>query len=206
MKSCAGIMLLLSFMTCTYHELPNPNPEPAPSSDTYLYHPDSTTLKWTAYKYSSMLGVSGTFNQIEVGYCVPALTARSAIENMTFSINTQTIDSGSAFRDTNILDYFFSQLQGGQNISGKINRFVGDSEEGIVYINLVINDVEREISFEYHIEDSVVHVEGDFSLADFAAIEALDYMENCCRELHTGSDGIHLLWPDIRLEISTNLK
>ena len=171
-----------------------------------MYDPSTTTLKWTAYKYTSMIGVSGTFNQIEVGECVPAVSARRAVENMNFSVNTQTLDSGSAFRDTNILDYFFSQLEGGENLSGTITRFEGDTEKGIVYIALTINGIEREISFDYRIEGAMMYVEGDFSLSDFAATQALDYMENCCRQLHTGSDGIHLLWPNIRLEISTKLQ
>jgi len=86
-----------------------------------------------------------------------------------------------------------------------VSHCEGGENEGIIYIDLIVNGIERQLPFDYHVDDMILYIEGDFNLADFAAGTALDYMLNCCETLHTGPDGIHRLWPDIHLEISTDL-
>jgi len=194
------LYLLLCCTACTYDNTSPPFEEPS----TYTYNHASTTLKWTAYKYTTMVGVSGHFNEINVSNCITADTPNRAIENMNFNINTQTIDTESSIRDTNILDYFFRHLMTAENISGKVNRCIGDIRSGNIYMDLTMNGIQREIPLDYRMDGTLMHLEGNFSLSDFEADAALDSMIYCCAELHTGSDGIHLLWPDIQIEITTD--
>ena len=171
----------------------------------YSYDHETTTLNWSAYKYTERASVKGTFDDIRVSGLNISSNPIEVIETLQFEINTSSINSDLEFRDMNIINYFFNALKNNTTISGVVSRCEGNGTEGILYINLNINDIVKEIPFNYLLEGTQLSLVGDFDLGDFNALNAMDNMKNCCESVHTGADGIYLVWPEIKIEITTEL-
>ncbi len=194
-----SFVFLLFFATGCTHEPTDP------ADFLYEYDQASTTLEWTAYKYTSKAGVSGTFTEIGVSGTKTASLPIEVFEDLNFIINTNSVDSRSVFRDNNLILYFFNRMIATDLIKGKASRFLGDINSGQLFIELTMNGTTIEVPFNYKLSGTEFSLEGEIDLGSWNAISALDYMENCCTSLHTGPDGIHLLWPTVKIEIKTFL-
>jgi len=177
-----------------------------PDNYVYSYNHSSTTLNWTAYKYSYKTGVSGTFDQIAFLGTKTAAHPIEVFENLSFSVNSNSVNSNSIFRDNNIIKYFFNQMITSDFITGKSNGYLGDHSSGTIFISLEMNGMQKDLPFTYIVAGEKLSLEAELDLSDWNAIEALDFMEVCCKDLHTGTDGVHLLWPTVKIEIITFLE
>lgn len=177
-----------------------------PSDYFYEYNHNSTILNWTAYKYSYKTGVSGTFDQIDVSGTKTASHPIEVFENMKFVVNSNSVNSNSIFRDDNIIKYFFNQMITSDFIKGKSNGYLGDHSSGTLFVSLEMNGIQKDLPFTYKLTGKELSLEAELDLSDWNATDALDFMKVCCTDLHTGTDGIHLLWPTVKIEINTFLE
>lgn len=72
---------------------------------TYTYLADSTSLKWTAYKFSNKTGVAGTFENIEVTKTQVADTRLGVFVGAEFAIETGSVNSGNVERDPKLIEF-----------------------------------------------------------------------------------------------------
>jgi len=162
-------------------------------------------FKWTAYKYTERFAVSGSFDDI----AIEANNDKDAslledIENITMTIDANKVSTTSNLKRSNLINYFFSKLSNSQ-ISGRVAGKIGDEATGVIQVALAFNDVTREVNFDYIAENNRLNLLTNIDLNDWKAMNALDELKTCCETYHTGSDGVHRVWPKVDIEISMDL-
>lgn len=163
-------------------------------------------IKWTAYKYTEKLGVSGVFEEYTISGLQYQVPIKEMFEDVSIEIKTESINTQSEYRDENILRYFFRKLENHDIIHAKVKKVTGNDFEGKLFVRLDFNDVSNEIVFDFKIQNGNIFMEGDFNLGEWNAAQALDNFEDCCSTLHTGEDGKQMVWPNIHLEIRTGME
>ncbi|HCQ29547.1 MAG TPA: hypothetical protein DIU39_04625 [Flavobacteriales bacterium] len=170
----------------------------------YSYNPANTTLKWEAFKTTNRVAVGGTFNTINVKTAIDSSSKiEEVIESIKFAIPTNTVNSNNEGRDEKIAKFFFGNMKGGDLIIGQVKELQGDDKQGKAVFYLTLNDVEKEVTFDYTIDDATVKMQGSINLEDFMATDAVNALNEQCYDLHKGEDGVSKLWPDVSLSFET---
>lgn len=171
----------------------------------FKYNSETTIIKWTAYKYTERFGINGSFDKFEINSTGQSSNPKDLLKNASFKIYTQSINTNSSLRDHNIYNYFFKQLQNYKTIKGEVIGIDGNIKKGKLQVDIQLNSITNIVEFEYKIKDNFIKLEADLDLSDWQAISAIDNMEKCCVDYHTGSDGVHIVWPDVKIELSTRM-
>ena len=170
----------------------------------YSYNPANTTLKWEAFKTTDRVAVGGTFNTINVKTAIDSSSKiKEVIESIKFVIPTNTVNSNNEGRDEKIAKFFFGSMKGGDLIIGQVHELQGDDKSGKASFYLTLNDVEKEVIFDYTIDDATVKMSGTINMEDFMATDAVNALNEQCHDLHTGKDGVSKLWPDVSISFET---
>ena len=170
-------------------------------SCTYAYNADSTSFKWTAYKYTTRAGVSGTFDGITVSNTMPSGNKFDVLKGAEFIINTASVNSGNAERDPKVVEFFFGNLLSSETISGKINSINNDE----AVITVTMNEKTVDVIGKLNADGERVKLTTQIDLNDFDGSGAVSALNEKCHDLHTGDDGVSKLWPDVSIEVSTVL-
>lgn len=168
---------------------------------TYTYNADSTAFKWTAYKYTTRTGVSGTFDDIVVSNTKASENKLDVLVGAEFTITTGSVNSGNEERDPKVVEFFFGKLVDSSTITGKINAIT----KGEAAITINMNDVSTDIAGKITEEGNKVTLTAKVDMTDFEGLGAVESLNEKCYDLHTGEDGISKLWPDVLIEVSTVL-
>ena len=168
---------------------------------TYSYMADSTSLKWTAYKFTKKAGVSGTFDQITLNNTKEAEAPMDVLIGADFSIITASVNSGNLERDPKLVAHFFNKLIGTEIIVGKINS-VNDGE---AVISITMNEKTVDVVGKVSLDGDKVLMEVSIDMADFDGLEAIASLNEVCSAQHTNEDGESKLWPDVTIVVSTVL-
>lgn len=166
---------------------------------------DSISLKWTAYKTTEKVAVSGTFNEIIVTGGEKSTKLTDVLNTIKFTIPTKSTNTTNPERDVKIVNSFFGAMLHTDLILGQVSGVEGDNEKGKCNFFVTINDIEKEVKMDYTVADNVVKLVGEIDMNDWNANDAIASLNKVCNEKHTGKDGISKLWPNISLEISVAL-
>lgn len=177
-------------------------PEKTSVTCNYSYNHETSKLKWTAYKTTDKIGVSGTFNNIEVSGTTTSETPVDVLKNLTFNIPIASVNTSNEDRDGKIAKHFFGTMTGTENISGMVTSMEAD---GKCTIGIKMNDTEKEVAATYTIEGQAVTVNAVIDLNDWNGADAVKALNEVCNDLHKGADGVSKLWPEVKLEITTTL-
>ncbi len=177
---------------------------PVSASDaTYSYVADSTQMTWTAYKFTERMGVSGTFNTVEIAGTKTASSVFAVFENATFSIPVKTVDSSNPDRDGKLLTYFFGKLKNTESITGAVESINAD---GSGSMKIMLNNKEKSVPFSLSENAGMITMRSEINLEDFLAQPAIESLNEVCNVLHTGADGLSKLWPDVALSLKVKVK
>lgn len=177
--------------------------ENTPSESCLLALVDtSVVVKWTAYKTTEKIGVSGTFDIVKVSGNSKAETAVDVLKNASFEIPVNSVNSGVSDRDGKIFDHFFSTMLNTDVLAGQVLEVGAEQWK----VGLVMNDVRDTLVFDYNEQKGGVSLVATLDLAKWNALASADSLNTVCYDLHKGADGISRLWPDVKLEISAILK
>ena len=174
----------------------------AKESCSYSYIADSTSLKWTAYKFTKKTVVSGTFDNITVNNTKSAESPMEVLIGADFSISTASVNSGNPERDPKIVFFFFKKLVGTETITGKINS-VNDGE---AVVSITLNERTVDVVGKVTIEEDRVNLDVSIDITDFEGLDAIASLNEVCSAQHTEEDGESKLWPDVSITVSTVLK
>lgn len=172
----------------------------------YSYSSAATEIKWTAYKYTDKIGVSGIFKEYTISGLEYQAPIQEMLSDVTIDIKTESLNTQSTFRDQNILDYYFRKLNNHEIIQASVIKVTGNESKGKVYVMMDFNNISNEIAFDFIVKGGNLFLEADIELIDWNATQQLDNFEECCADLHTGEDGLQVLWPTIHLEIRTGIE
>jgi len=168
---------------------------------TYSHNADSTIVKWTAFKTTAKVGVSGVFNTVEVIGAESSTERLGVYNSASFKIPVADINSNNADRDKKIADHFFSVMAGTSELNGRIKSIT--DEKAVVEISM--NGVTNTTSMEVSVVENKISLAGSINMADWSATASVDSLNAVCYDLHKGEDGESKLWSEVQLEISTVL-
>ncbi len=168
----------------------------------YSYVSDSTTLKWTAYKFTRRAGVSGTFNHIAVNNVKSADNPVDVLVGADFSIHTPSVNSGDAERDPKLVEFFFKKLADTEMIAGKIISV----NEGEAVVTITMNGKSVDVVGKVTVDGNKVSLATSVDMVDFNGLDAIASLNEVCSAKHTEEDGKSKLWPEVDVVVSTVLK
>lgn len=183
----------------------SPQPEangPRPQVCRYSYDHDSTSVKWTAYKFTEKAGVSGTFDTVNVsGTAADQMDWTMVFSNAVFSIPVSSINSNAPDRDMKIKQHFFGTMSATSALEGRVVSLGMDS----AIVEIAMNGATVPVGMSVRNEDNIVKLEGVIDLGAWNALKSADALNKVCFDLHKGADGVSKLWPEVKLEIRTVL-
>ena len=169
---------------------------------TYSYAPEETVLTWTAFKLTERVGVSGTFDEINV-------TANNGAEDMfgvltgaTFDIPVSSLNSNDEVRDPKIKNSFFGVMNNTDRITGSVKSLSATSGE----VDITMNGVSKSYSGDVAVEGEEITFTTTLNILDYNGQESIDSLGVVCEAKHTGPDGVNKLWEDVELVVRTTLQ
>ncbi len=161
----------------------------------------NVSLLWTAYKFSNKIGVSGTFNEFNLQLRTYSGSIDELLNNAQITINTHSVDTGNNLRDPKLRTYFFEVFKA-DTILGEVI----DASNGNAAIVLKMNKLTNDTSFKYSIKDDTLQLSTHLDLLLWNGKDALKLLNKECYDLHTGTDGISKLWPDVDVVLKMPIK
>jgi hypothetical protein len=172
----------------------------------FVYQPEYTSIQWTAYKFTKRVGVSGTFNSYEVQLGSNTTTPKNALTGLNFTIATSSNDSKNEERDGKIAEHFFGTMMNTENITGEVISVSGTDTAGKAKVAITMNSITHEVDADYSIAGGKVKLNTSLQMADWKAESSISALNKVCEALHTGEDGISILWPDVDVEVVSTLR
>lgn len=163
-------------------------------------------VKWTAFKTSEKIGVGGQFDRVNVSSGDKSTKITDILQNIKFNIPTASTNTANVDRDKKIVTYFFGEMKTTDLILGQVKSCEGDNKSGTCTFYLTLNNVEKETTLNYTVEDNTIKLTGEIDMVDFGAEAAVASLNKVCEALHTGADGVSKTWSTVELAIETTLK
>ena len=164
----------------------------------------NVVVNWTAFKLSDKVGVGGTFDSVVVSGVTDNETMVGAAATAQFDIYTASVNSNNTERDYKISDSFFGTMINTATISGKV---ISLNDDGSGSISLKMNGVDKEIDVEWKAtSENRLKLSTAINVNDWNAKPSLDSLNGVCTAVHTGKDGVSVLWPDVEIEVFADFK
>lgn len=198
--------LLLSVVACSSPKATDENStekvETKTEGTSYSYDPNGTIVSFTAFKTSDKVGVSGKFLKFDVTPAKESVSnAADILPGLKFSIPVNSIETNDKSRNGKIVEFFFGSMANNENISGEVKTVTN----GKAIVNIKMNDISKAVELVAKADENIVVLKGFIDLNDWNGSDAIKTLNDVCKELHTGSDGKSVLWPDVELFIKAKL-
>lgn len=187
---------LLSFVSCQKKE---PGYIPGANCKQSLVL-DSFQLHWTAYKFTERVSVQGEVQQVEIQN-QQGVELQKLLSSLQLKFNLGQIHSDLAERDANVRTHFVSQMAEGGSVQAVVKSVTGNQ----IWIALRMNGIEKQIPMDWSVEQGKLWATGKLELDSFGLKPAMDQLSKAVAPMHTGSDGIAMMWPDLDLSLSAPL-
>ncbi len=172
----------------------------------YEYSPADSKLDWTAFKFLRKAPVGGTFTTLSVTGGDKAGDKIGLIENLSFSIPVETVETKNSDRNKKIDSLFFGSFTIPEMITGEVIN-LGDNGKAIIAISM--NGITNEVEGDYTFEDATFTYKTNIDVMNWNAEEGLTALNVACEDLHTdieNGDTESKLWSDVDIMFSTTLK
>ena len=202
------ISSILLFVACSEAETTENLGNDLPTKDTksclLILDNENVVVNWTAFKLSDRVGVGGTFDSVIVSGVTENETMVGAASNAQFDIITGSVNSNNTERDYKISDSFFGTMVNTATISGKV---ISLNDDGSGAISLTMNGVEKQIALDWKAtSENRLKLSTAINVNDWNAKPSLDSLNGVCTAVHTGKDGVSVLWPDVEIEVFADFK
>ncbi len=167
----------------------------------YSYNEGSTTMDWTAFKYTEKAPVKGTFTEINVDGTLKSDNPMALLSSMSFSMPVSSISSQNEERDGKIMKQFFGTIKP-ENLTGKV---VSLGMVGTAVLDVTMNALTKAVKGKYTFENGKFDFSASIDVVDWNALPGIEALNTICKDLHTGPDGVSKLWSEVDLKFSTTL-
>ena len=192
--------LLLTFFSCGDSK---PDEPTTPAEETkYQIDTESVVLKWTAYKTTAKKGVNGEFGKIRVKDFGLGDSPEQSINEVGFSVPVSSLFTGDASRDYKLINLFFGVMDQTEFITGTFHKPEGDSKSGHGVMDLTMNGKKCDLPYDYTIARDSMFIETHLNILSWDGKEALDSINEACKDLHKGADGISKTWSEVDIKAS----
>lgn len=165
----------------------------------------SAVVSWTAFKTTEKVGVGGTFNQVMVKGGEKSTKITDVLSGINFTIMTESTFTKDEGRDKKIIESFFGAMDATDLIIGQVKSAKGNNESGTCTFYITLNNIEKEVTLDYKVNDNKVSLIGEIDLANWNGDVAIATLNNVCEDLHKGEDGVSKLWSVVELNIEATL-
>lgn len=194
------ILTILAFNSCK--EKSSKNEEQKIAQKSYSIDIEKSSIHWTAYKTSDKVPVKGKFKTFNIENIKKGTTAQDALNGLKFSIPVSSIFSNDTIRDGKLNTFFFDIMKNTKLISGTLS--VGAENSGTV--DITMNGVDQKMPVTYSLEENIMTINATMNLDNWQAQAALKSLDEACKALHSGSDGIAKTWNEVDIEVIAQLK
>ncbi len=178
-----------------------------PEVCTYSYDSSATTIGFGAFKFTEKKEVKGGFLKFEVEGTKEDTIAFNVIEEASFKIDIEGLNTKDQARDFNIKSTFFAKMDSTSFITGHVKGLIkGEKGPDSVNVQVRMNNIEKGVHLALNLNGQELSLTGTINLNDFKAQKALTSLNKTCKDLHKGSDGKSVTWPEVNIYVSTTLK
>ena len=128
--------------------------------------------------------------------------ALNALNGITFSINTSSVNSNDKGRDKKISEIYFKALNT-IDITGSLDSVDQKMKRAILSIAMNGIEIKREVKF--NVKGNIVELNINIDVKDWNGAEAVKALNKACEEKHTGKDKESVLWSDVDVIVRTRL-
>ncbi len=166
----------------------------------YTLKPDSTEVKWTGYKFTEKAGATGTFKEVKVNTRSNAKSVQALVKSVQVDIDALKFDSGDPARDINLTKGFFNLFK-----NSKIKGRVISYKEDKMLVRMTMNGVSRSVPFQVRVDGLKYTAKAEIDILDFKLNSALAALNQLCKDLHVGPDGVLKTWSTVDLSLSSEI-
>jgi len=172
---------------------------------SYSYDAAQTQFTWTAYKFTERAGVAGTFDSLQISSVENASSLEELLKGARFIIPVSSINSKNEDRDMKIQKFFFGSMNATTQLRGMVQEAEGDDESGSIQLMLTMNELEGPVDMRYLMSGDTLILEGMMDVNAWNGQAGITRLNKECEQLHTGTDGVSILWPEVKLEFRSIL-
>ncbi len=169
---------------------------------TYSYSKENTTVSWIAFKTTKKIGVGGDFLNFTIEGTNDASSPLEVIKGASITIPVSSVETKDQGRNAKIVEFFFGTFTDTENLEGTVKEM---SEGGTGILTLKMNGIENDVPVQLVIEGSKINISTTIDLGFWDGQAAIDMLNEKCEGVHMGEDGITKLWPEVEINIATEL-
>jgi hypothetical protein len=87
-------------------------------------------------------------------------------------------------------------------IEGKIKAL---KDDGKAVFEIMMNDITIDVDGEYTLEGAVFKWSTDVDVSQWNGLMAVESLNEACKDLHTGEDGVSKTWSEVNLSLEVEL-
>jgi len=159
-------------------------------------------VDWVAYKTTEKVAVKGQFKKVNITAGGEGESVKEAIHNTEFSIPVSSIFTSDTSRDFKIRKFFFGIMENTELLSGKLVI----ENDSLGYVDMKMNNVMQKLPFRYTINDKTFSLSATMDVNKWNAEKALASLNNECKDLHKGADGVSKTWEEVAVNISSTFE
>ena len=192
-QSIAFIAIMIGLASCEKKKEEKPQEDAAV---VYAIDGEASTMQWTAYKTSDKVPVRGTFKSISIDQSGTSSEMAGALNDLTFEIPVKSIFSNDTLRDGKLVRFFFDIMENTSQLKGKFQ--VTDESKGTIALSM--NGMSKDLPFDYSVSGDTIVVNATMMVDNWGAQAALESLNEACKELHTGADGVSKTWNEVGIQ------
>jgi polyisoprenoid-binding protein YceI len=203
-----SVISAFTLTSCGGEEKTETTRSQATAEETCFYSYNESTgaqVRWTAFKTTAKTPVGGQFDQVNVTVGEKSTKITDVLKTIKFNIPTLSTNTANEVRDAKIITSFFGAMNATDLIIGQVKDATGDNKSGSCEFYLTLNNIEREVTLNYTLEDDLLKLTGEIDLLDFSGENAVASINKACEDLHRGEDGVSKTWSVVELAIETTL-
>ncbi|MGB0879366.1 MAG: YceI family protein [Polaribacter sp.] len=154
-------------------------------------------INFTAYKTTEKIPVKGQFKKVNIISGGEGNSIKEAINNTEFAVPVSSLFTKDTSRDFKVKKFFFAVMDQTNLLSGKLVV----ENDSVGYTTIKMNGVTNKVPFNYTIVENKFSMNATIDIQKWNASAALKSLNEACKDLHKGTDGISKTWNDVALHI-----
>ena len=119
----------------------------------------------------------------------------------SFSIKTSSVETNDESRNQKISTLFFDVMNT-SFIEGKIKEL---KDGGKAVFEIMMNDITIDVEGDYKLDGAMFKWTTDIDVSAWNGLMAVESLNEACKDLHTGEDGVSKTWSEVNLSLEVEL-
>ncbi len=168
----------------------------------YTIDTKNVDVHWTAYKTTDKLPVKGVFQEVKLSNNNASENQAGVLNGLKFEIPVASIFSKDSIRDGKLKQFFFGVMENTVNLTGTLNNVANGSGN----VDLNMNGITKNLPFTFEISGDTIAIKSTIQLDNWNGATALASLNEACKELHTGADGVTKTWNEVDVKVNVLTK